>query len=50
MEYIIHFALEAVGAAIGVFAYRFCQHDWHRWTIWFVLSAITTIVTVQLVG
>jgi hypothetical protein len=49
-DYLIHFSLEALGAAIGVYAYNFCKHTWHRLAVWFTLSALTTIITVSLVG
>jgi hypothetical protein len=50
MDYLLHFILEAVGGGCAVYAYTFCTHFWHRALIWFTLTALTTLVTVQLVG
>lgn len=48
--YVAHFMIDAVGSVIGVYAYRWCNHFWHRAMVWFVLSAIWTVVTVQTIG
>lgn len=52
VDYLVHFGLEAVGSLIAIFAYRShrCQHTWHRAVIWTALTAITTVVTVNVVG
>jgi VIT1/CCC1 family predicted Fe2+/Mn2+ transporter len=50
LPYIEHWMVECIGSAIGVVAYRFCPHRHHRWIVWVVLSIITTVITVQLVG
>lgn len=50
MDYLVHFSLELVGGGVGVYAYRFCGHNIHRAIVWFVLTAITTFITVQVVG
>lgn len=48
--YVAHFLIDTVGSAIGVYAYRLCNHFWHRALMWLVLSVAWTILTVQLVG
>lgn len=50
MTYFVHFGLEIIGGGIGVFAYRFCVHNWHRISIWLMLTALSTFITVQLAG
>jgi hypothetical protein len=52
MDYLIHFLLEATGSLIALFAYRnhHCNTWWHRGLIWIMLTALTTVVTVQTVG
>lgn len=49
-DYLIHFGLEALGSVIALYAYRFCNHTWHQLAIWFILSSLTTTLTVSLVG
>jgi hypothetical protein len=50
LDYVTHFGLEAIGSSIGIYAYNYCQHLWHKLLVWTVLSVFTTIVTVSLVG
>lgn len=52
MVYLVHFALEAIGSLIAIFAYRShrCNTWWHRAVIWTVLSMATTFTTVQVIG
>lgn len=49
-DFLVHFFLEAVGAAIGVYAYNFCRHRWHQVAVWLLLTALTTAITVEVVG
>jgi hypothetical protein len=52
LSYLIHFMIEAIGSLIAIFAYKshHCRHWWHRGLIWTVLSMLTTVLTVQIVG
>lgn len=52
VDYGVHFGLEAVGSLIAIFAYRshHCQHWSHRALIWILLTAATTVITVNVVG
>lgn len=51
MDYLIHFLLECVGQGVLFLAYRHvCSKAWHRAAIWFVGTALASIVTVHLVG
>lgn len=53
LDYVVHFGLEATGSLIAIGAYKshkLCKTKWHKFGIWFALSLLTTIVTVQLVG
>lgn len=51
MDYAIHFGLEVIGQGVLVLAYNHvCRKAWHRASIWFVGTLLTTIVTVNLVG
>lgn len=50
MDYVIHFALEAVGGLTCSCAVRFCRHRLLTGLCWFVLSALSTVTTVQIVG
>jgi uncharacterized protein (DUF983 family) len=51
-DYAIHFAIEAIGSLIAIAAYAThrCQDWWHRALIWMVLTILTTVITVQIVG
>jgi hypothetical protein len=51
MDYVIHFLLELVGQGVLYVAYKhICRHAWHRAVIWFIGTALASIVTVHLVG
>lgn len=50
-DYLVHFMLEVIGQGVLVLAYNHvCTKVWHRATIWFVGTLLTTILTVNLVG
>jgi NADH:ubiquinone oxidoreductase subunit 5 (subunit L)/multisubunit Na+/H+ antiporter MnhA subunit len=50
MQILIHMLLEGIGSLVGIYAYRYCEHNWHRVAIWVSLTALTSIITVQIVG
>jgi hypothetical protein len=51
MDYLIHFVLEVVGQGVLWLAYiHVCRRPWHRTAIWFVGTALASIITVHLVG
>lgn len=50
-DYIVHFLLEVIGQGVLWLAYtHVCRKGWHRATIWFVGTLLTTILTVQVIG
>lgn len=50
LDYVIHFGLEAIGSVIGIYAYNFCHHMWHKVVVWTMLAVLMTVLTVSLVG
>jgi len=52
VDFALHFALEAIGSLIAIFAYRShrCSKTWHKAAIWTGLTFLTTLVTVLMVG
>jgi hypothetical protein len=51
MAYLVHFLLEVVGQAVLWVAYtHVCRKPWHRASIWFIGTLVTTIITVNLIG
>jgi hypothetical protein len=50
LDIAIHMGLEAIGGGVAYYAYGFCHHWRHRLAVWFALSLLFSIVTVQIVG
>lgn len=51
MDYVIHFGLEVIGQGVLVLAYKHaCRKAWHQPAMWFAGTALTTVLTVNLVG
>jgi hypothetical protein len=50
VDYAVHFGVDVAGSLAVLYAQRFCQHRWHQFLIWFSLSVLVTLTTVNLVG
>lgn len=51
MDYVIHFVLECVGQLVLWLAYKHvCRSEWHGPAIWLLGTALTTVITVHMVG
>jgi hypothetical protein len=50
VDYVLHFGLDVCGTLATLYAQRFCQHRWHQFLVWFGLSVLVTVTTVNLVG
>lgn len=50
VDYAVHFGVDVMGTLATLYAQRFCRHRWHQFLIWFGLSVLVTVSTVNLVG
>ena len=50
VDYAVHFGVDVCGTLATLYALRYCHHVWHQFLIWFGLSVLVTVVTVNLVG
>lgn len=50
VDYVAHFGIDVGGSLAVLYAQRFCHHRWHQFLIWFGLSILVTVTTVNLVG
>ncbi|MBA2615111.1 MAG: hypothetical protein H0U90_04925, partial [Actinobacteria bacterium] len=50
VDYGVHFFVDICATFATIYAQRFCHHFWHQIGIWFALSVIVTVTTVNLVG
>ena len=50
VDYAVHFAVDVCGTLATLYAQRFCQHRLHQFLLWFALSVVVTVTTVNLVG
>lgn len=49
--YVTHFLMDVMGQGVLWLAYtHVCRKTWHRATIWFLGTLLTTIITVNLIG
>jgi hypothetical protein len=46
----LHFLIDVLASLATLYAYRFCEHTWHRILVWLGLSLVVTFSTVNLVG
>jgi hypothetical protein len=49
-DYGLHFLIDVLASLATLYAYRFCEHTWHRILVWLGLSLVVTFSTVNLVG
>jgi hypothetical protein len=49
-DYAVHFGVDVLGTLATLYAQRFCRHRVHQFLIWFGLSLLVTVSTVNLVG
>jgi hypothetical protein len=49
-DYAAHFAIDVLGTLATLYAQRFCKHLRHQIAVWFALSVLVTVSTVNLVG
>ena len=50
MDYVVHFGIDVLGTLATLYAQRYCKHRSHQVLIWFGLSVLVTVATVNLVG
>jgi hypothetical protein len=50
VDYLVHFQIDVLGTLATLYAQRFCKHRLHQVLIWFALSVLVTVTTVNLVG
>jgi hypothetical protein len=50
VDYLVHFQIDVLGTLATLYAQRFCKHRIHQVLIWFGLSVLVTVTTVNLVG
>jgi hypothetical protein len=50
VDYVAHFAIDVLGTLATLYAQRFCHHRVHQFLVWFGLSILVTVSTVNLVG
>ncbi len=50
VDYAVHFAVDVCGTLATLYAQRYCHHRRHQFLIWFALSVLVTVTTVNLVG
>jgi hypothetical protein len=50
VDYLVHFQIDVLGTLATLYAQRFCRHRVHQFLIWFALSILVTVTTVNLVG
>ena len=50
VDYAVHFGVDVAGTLATLYAQRFCHHRRHQVLIWFALSVLVTVSTVNLVG
>ena len=49
-DYLVHFGVDVAGTLATLYAQRFCRHRHHQFLLWFALSVLVTVTTVNLVG
>jgi hypothetical protein len=50
VDYAVHFGVDVAGTLATLYAQRFCRHRHHQVLLWFALSVVVTLTTVNLVG
>jgi hypothetical protein len=50
IDYAVHFGIDVLATLATLYAQRFCHHRWHQILVWFGLSLVVTVTTVNLVG
>ena len=50
VDYVVHFGIDVLGTLSTLYAQRYCKHRIHQFLVWFGLSVLVTITTVNLVG
>jgi hypothetical protein len=50
LDYVVHFGIDVLGTLATLYAQRFCRHRHHQILLWFALSVVVTVTTVNLVG
>ena len=50
VDYVVHFGIDVLGTLATLYAQRYCKHRIHQFLIWFGLSVLVTVATVNLVG
>jgi hypothetical protein len=50
VDYVVHFGIDVLGTLSTLYAQRYCKHRIHQVLIWFGLSVLVTVTTVNLVG
>jgi hypothetical protein len=50
VDYAVHFGVDVAGTLATLYAQRFCHHRHHQVLLWFALSVLVTVTTVNLVG
>jgi hypothetical protein len=50
VDYAAHFTVDVLGTLATLYAQRFCKHLTHQVLLWFGLSVLVTVTTVNLVG
>ena len=50
VDYAVHFGVDVLGTLATLYAQRFCRHRTHQVLVWFALSVVVTVSTVNLVG
>ena len=50
VDYAVHFGVDVAGTLATLWAQRFCKHRHHQILLWFALSVLVTVTTVNLVG
>lgn len=50
VDYAVHFAVDVMGTLATLYAQRYCRHLHHQILLWFALSIVVTVTTVNLVG
>ncbi len=50
LDYAVHFGIDVLGTLATLYAQRFCRHRFHQVLVWFALSVLVTVTTVNLVG
>ena len=50
VDYVVHFGIDVLGTLATLYAQRFCHHLHHQILLWFALSVLVTVTTVNVVG